>query len=62
MISHFLKLNRDARRYFPFIGSGLIGIFSLLGLLFVGDRHARWIVPLVYLAMASETLFFRMLV
>ena len=26
------------------------------------DRHARWIAPLVYLAMASETLFFRILV
>jgi len=26
------------------------------------DRHARWIAPLVYFAMASETLFFRILV
>jgi len=26
------------------------------------DRHARWLAPLVYFAMASETLFFRILV
>ena len=26
------------------------------------DHHARWIAPLVYFAMGSETLFFRILV